>query len=138
MSSKKSETYHTLSEEGPQPIENLSVTISDREQGVWVFNPEPTMHCRGVAYLPESHDTETVLRMWLDLNDFPADGGPSNWELHNEIADHDDNFRDIATEILGPFERHENTADRTPDTGGECPICGEEYSGHLPAHFPCE
>ncbi|WP_340102155.1 hypothetical protein [Salinibaculum salinum] len=128
-----------MEKEGPMPTDRFQ-TWSELRDRVHKFSPNVTLHTKGIYYLPQ-HSKREVFRRWLAVNDLEdADGetDPTDWKIHNNIVDYDDSFREVSTELLGPFDRNQNQNPGEFEAGGVCDLCGEEYTGHYPSHLPCD
>jgi hypothetical protein len=134
-------TIKTLREDGPQPPSDLSIwpELRDKDR-LRTFKPEPAIHTTGVAYLPVEHAPETVVAAYLGVNgweDADENTSPTAWKIQQRIADDYPEFKDAASDLLGPFAHLSPDRDPDPDRGGTCDFCGEEYDGFLPDHLPC-
>lgn len=69
-----SQNIEYLREHGPTTTENLpntSVSVTDRQNGVWKFNASPNgsgTPPQPVYYLRDEHDLEAVVEVWLTFN----------------------------------------------------------------------
>lgn len=125
--------YTTLREEGPRPLTERSVSTASRDRGVRKFTPgSGGINDSAVYFIDGVHSPESVIRSWLDIN---GTHGLSDWGLHQKISGYGEKFKEASYEILGPFEDTAPDHDGGTTTMTECPLCGGDIEGELPAHI---
>jgi hypothetical protein len=133
---------------GPQTVAELpgtgAVSREMRADGVRKFNPRARSEGsvahgggqkRHVYYVDGKHDPETVIRAWMDANPKTV-ASISDWALHQRIAAYGDEWRAASRSVLAPFDREFHGGGH--ETGGSCPLCGEEHARSLAHHLPCD
>lgn len=84
-----------------------------------------------VYYDPERDAAIDVLERYFEENPKLLDVA-SEWGLYERIfRRYDEQWREAAYELLGPFEGRASDGACT----GTCGICGEEYRGSYAAHY---
>lgn len=138
-------TYSVLKTEGPTASTELSngIQYRDRERGVTKLqistsiSGELTLPTQAsVYYIDGEHDSIDILRVWLDANTHIRDEN-SDHILHRAFCSIGSDWKDASNELLDPDYSYISGGDGTHETGGECPLCGDEYTRYLSDHLPC-
>lgn len=139
-SDKTSQKYETLLSEGPKTAEALNGHPSVDERRIYdiqKFNPKDMT--TALWYL-EDHDTEQVLRKWLELNEDALQANnvgkrSLSYTLTNEWMDA---WREINDdpELDWLGEGGSNSGGQRGDHGEQtCPKCGKSDVKNLPRHL---
>lgn len=126
-----SDTFTKLLNEGPQPLEKVRYRV--RQDGARKFDlgRTGTVKTYSVWFIEGKHDPETVITNWLEINNT---SNLTDFELHQKISRYGDEFRKASSRILGPFNTNAG-GDMGKSDEKTCPLCGDDYTGELPAHI---
>lgn len=127
---------------GPCTTEEMcnNANAVDKTMGLQKFNltPSSPQAKRGgnptcVYYIEELHDKEEVVRRWVEANE-------TNVRVMSDSGLYRATPREFRSTIASVLELNPatNPGGHKGPQGGVCPMCGEEYEGHLPTHLTNE
>ena len=133
-----------LRKEGPKYVDPDAITVKMRRDNISKFNPSSSNKgssmsgggtMKPVYYIRHDHSPKQIINSWMEMN---KEGLKSitKWALHQRISSYGEKFKQASKEVNGPFESLEERGGDY-DTGGECPLCGDEYKSSLAYHLPC-
>lgn len=138
--------YEELVRNGPLTEKEMGVggglSVDDRERGARKFRLYWSTGARGMSgndqsqvwYLPDRHHPSEVVNKWVVENQHIVDeSNPRSILLLS--SEYGDEFREALKEHVEPIVT--NPVGGSGNHGGTCPLCGAEYSRHLPDHLPC-
>jgi len=85
-----------------------------------------------IIYYLEEQDKEDVVERWIKENKEAFDG-MGEWPFYLRVCMHHPNFKEAAREALGGVNPGGST--KGMKLGGECSLCGDEYTGSLAKHL---